>query len=293
MQQYVERIIHYLEYLRDTYGWQITVHDLGHFTYRYVQDFLPFRVHGNPYCIYLKNTPEIWDACISRQKRVLDSLKGSVCIGMCHCGVEEYILPVTNGTEKIGFVSISGYRKESQRAMEKITHICEKYQLNSGKTKKIYMEGLSDQIPDQTMVYTLAGPLVTMLEHLYLKEKEKYPESFKEKAQTNHVLEKALQYMEHFYRSPVTLQELCTHCNCSASYLSHMFKKQMGRNMNQYMNELRIAEARILLANTDDSITDIALNTGFSSLNYFTSTFTKICGCSPTDYRKKKTKNRA
>lgn len=292
MRKYVDQIIRYLRYLSDTYGWQITIHDLGHFTFRYMQEFLPFRVHSNSYCVYLKNTPEIWEACISRQKRVLNSLEEPIRLGMCHCGVEEYILPLTDGKEKIGFVSISGYRKETEKAMGKIAHICDKYQLNREKVKKIYREGLSDRIPDKEQVYTLAAPLVIMLEHLYLKEKEKYPECFEETFQQDTVLDRVLQYLEHFYAKPVKVQELCTHCGCSRSYLSHMFKKQTGKNISQYINELRIAEARILLADTDDSITDIALSTGFSSLNYFTGTFRKLCGCSPTFYRKEEKKKR-
>lgn len=288
MQEYVKQIINYIKYIKSTYGWQITVHDLCCFTTRYMSEFLPFRVHSNLYCIYMKNSTEIWDACIKRQLHILQKLKKPIQLGMCHCGVEEYILPIRSTNKNIGFISISGYRKEEKIALEKIGHIAEKYQLNVDTIRNHYFEGLSDQIPDMDLVYTLAGPLVTMLEYMYLKEKELYPDCFDSNLRDYSVFDNALQYIERFYREPITLEKLCSHCNCSKSYLSHMFKKKTGKNMNQYMNELRIAEAKVLLLETNRSITDIALSTGFSSVNYFTSTFHSVCNCSPREYRRNK-----
>lgn len=57
----------------------------------------------------------------------------------------------------------------------------------------------------------------------------------------------------------------------------------------EYLNLLRMEEARKLLAQTDFPITEIALKTGFSSSSYFSSLFRRMNGMSPSTYRNLRT----
>lgn len=284
---YVKQIVSYLEYLKNNYGWQITIHEFSCITGRYTAYFQPYLVHGNAFCIHVKNTAEVWDRCVERQTRVLKNLNAPIFFGMCHCGVEEYILPIKYKAENIGFISISGYRKNTDIALQKIAHVVEKYQLNLDEFKRSYFENLTPNIPEIDFVYTLMAPVVMMLEYLYIKQIEIYKYSLMTDRDDSFILSKVLQYLKRFYRERISLQDLCALCNCSCSYMSHMFKKQTGKSINQYINELRISEAKILLANTRLSITNVALQTGFSSSNYFANVFREHCCCSPTEYRKK------
>ena len=188
---------------------------------------------------------------------------------MCHCGVEEYILPITYKEKKIGFVSVSGYRQNADLALQKLFHASDKFQLNFSQMKQLYFEYLNPNIPDQEFVFTLMAPLITMLEYLYVKQQELYQQFDMEAHEESSVFLKALLYMERYYREPVTLSRLCEFCHCSCSYMSHIFKQRTGKNINQYRNELRINEAKTLLRSTSLSVTDIALSLGFSSPNYF------------------------
>lgn len=285
METHIKQIISYIEYLKSTFHWQITIHHFQYATGQYASLFSPYQVHNNPYCIYLKNTNEIWDTCISRQTQLLQKLDTPISFGMCHCGVEEYILPIHNKENNIGFVSVSGYRKNTEAALRKLTHVSDKYQLDPENTKKFYFEHLNPDVPDMDTVYTLVYPLISMLEYFYIKQKELYQDLDTMIPDEASALTRALLYLEHHYREHVTLQNLCTFCNCSSSYMSHMFKQQIGKSIREYVNELRINEAKMLLKSTNLPITDIALNVGFSSSNYFANVFREYCNCSPTDYR--------
>ena len=67
---------------------------------------------------------------------------------------------------------------------------------------------------------------------------------------------------------------------------SRTFKKLTGQSPMDYVIHYRIKIATILLKSTSKSITDIALEVGFSSSNYFTIAFKKITGLTPTEYKK-------
>ena len=75
-------------------------------------------------------------------------------------------------------------------------------------------------------------------------------------------------------------------CFLSESYLCRFFKNAMGVSITSYINKIRVEKAAILLKNTDESVTDIAFNVGFSDLNYFSRTFKKIMNCTPKEYKK-------
>ena len=163
MDTYIKQILSYLEYLTDTYHWQITIHDFHHINGRFISAFSPYHIHNNPFCIQLKNTREVWDACICRQPSLVHKLTKPIQFGMCHCGVEEFILPISYKEKKIGFISVSGYRTDTETALQKLTHVSEKFQLNFPHMKELYFDYLNPNVPSQSLVYTLmASALLTL-----------------------------------------------------------------------------------------------------------------------------------
>ena len=73
--------------------------------------------------------------------------------------------------------------------------------------------------------------------------------------------------------------------NLNSNYLSSYFKEQIGENFLGYVRKIRLEKAKELLANTDLSINDIAMLTGFSGDAVFIRNFKKYEGCTPGKYR--------
>lgn len=71
------------------------------------------------------------------------------------------------------------------------------------------------------------------------------------------------------------------------SYLSRIFKQEMGINLVEYMTKLRIHRAVVLLETTDLLIYEIADKVGYKSQHYFCAAFKKVLGVAPTEYRQK------
>ncbi len=82
------------------------------------------------------------------------------------------------------------------------------------------------------------------------------------------------------------LDELLKIAHMSRSNLMRIFRKATGQTPIEYLVRLRIQRAMELLRNTDQTITEIALATGFNDSNYFSRQFRRILGSSPREFRR-------
>ena len=85
---------------------------------------------------------------------------------------------------------------------------------------------------------------------------------------------------QHF-REPITLKDTAERFFMSSAYLGRIFQKAVGVPFKQYVNDLRIEEAKRLLRQTDKLIYEIAEETGFAESKYFVARFTAAAGVSP------------
>lgn len=100
------------------------------------------------------------------------------------------------------------------------------------------------------------------------------------------IVDKVKHYLELNRDKDITSEDICRHIGCSRSLVSHQFKACTGVGIREYLTMLRLEDAKILLKNSNLTITDIAFTVGFSSSNYFTNVFKKAAGMSPSEYRK-------
>ncbi len=96
---------------------------------------------------------------------------------------------------------------------------------------------------------------------------------------------KLLRYIDENYTRRITLGELCDYLNISISHLTRLFKTSTGYTIIEYINNMRIRKASGLLLHTDIPVSEIALETGFSSFSYFGKLFRACYGISPLRYR--------
>ena len=68
------------------------------------------------------------------------------------------------------------------------------------------------------------------------------------------------------------------------SIISKLFKNSMNMNLREYINQLRIEEAKRLLLSTSMSVSEIASNVGYYNISYFSTVFRKLCGVSPIEW---------
>ncbi|TVR69278.1 MAG: response regulator [Spirochaetaceae bacterium] len=90
---------------------------------------------------------------------------------------------------------------------------------------------------------------------------------------------------ENYHRPDLSLQMVCSALAVSKSYLSPIFKSHTGMTFVEYLTAVRIREAEALLGRTDLKVYEIAEKVGYRDAHYFSLTFRKQAGVSPSEYR--------
>lgn len=97
---------------------------------------------------------------------------------------------------------------------------------------------------------------------------------------------KSIEYISTHYDEKITTRQLADICNMSPSSFLKNFKALFNSTPMDYLASQRIAHAKLLLKNQDESVATIAQNTGFFDSAHFNKTFKRLTGVSPLSYRK-------
>ena len=99
-------------------------------------------------------------------------------------------------------------------------------------------------------------------------------------------LQTVTKWLAEHYCEPITISELSAHFGYEEAYFCRLFKKSIGLRPVEYIRIMRLEKARRLLKNTDDTISSIAGECGFSDSNYFARCFKQHYGMGAGDYRR-------
>lgn len=99
-------------------------------------------------------------------------------------------------------------------------------------------------------------------------------------------LQQAVEYMEKNYSSDLNMAVVSNYISMNYSVFSYEFKNYTGVNFVTYLRELRMNEAKKLLAETDKKVLEISQLVGYENEKHFMKQFKLVCGVSPSEYRK-------
>ena len=84
-----------------------------------------------------------------------------------------------------------------------------------------------------------------------------------------------------------SLDEIARHIGMNKYALCHYYKVHRGRTIMEELKHVRIAHAKRLLRYSSESVEEIGRRCGYDSHSYFSLRFREVCGCSPSEYRKR------
>jgi AraC-like DNA-binding protein len=99
-------------------------------------------------------------------------------------------------------------------------------------------------------------------------------------------LDMAMRFVLDNYSQDINLPCVARHCGLEPQAFSRLFKRQTGHTFARYVVLARIYAACSLLTQTHRPITDICFDVGFNNIANFNRQFFKICGRTPSDYRR-------
>ncbi|MBO9202709.1 MULTISPECIES: helix-turn-helix domain-containing protein [Niastella] len=98
-------------------------------------------------------------------------------------------------------------------------------------------------------------------------------------------IEKTLEYMNHNFDKPITLNEVARLANMSDAAFSRFFKQRTGNTFIDSLTEIRLGHASRMLIDTTQSIAEVAYHCGFNNISNFNRIFKKKKSCTPKDFR--------
>lgn len=138
---------------------------------------------------------------------------------------------------------------------------------------------------NKTNLYTYE--VLTSFSLLWLTVLKNITISFKaNNSKTNLRIQKFLKYIEYHYSEDITLEELSKSANVSKSECLRCFKLSLKTTPYKYVMEFRISKAIEMLQNSNKTISEIAIETGFNQVSYFGKCFKEKTGYSPSEFRK-------
>lgn len=102
---------------------------------------------------------------------------------------------------------------------------------------------------------------------------------------SNELICNILDYLDDNINKKISIDELSIYFSYDRFYIMKLFKKELGISLINYINHLRIFNSLKQIQYGNDSFMKVALSNGFFSLEYFSETFNKIMGVSPSVFK--------
>lgn len=238
----------------------------------------------NKYCKLIRSTVQGLNLCLQSDKEGCKQAfaKNLPHIHQCKAGLIDIFAPITVYDKMVGYISAGQIltEKPTEKSFSKISSFYKGLNINMSERKKAYLDTpvISEaKLNELVTLFTLLINYIAEMETKML---------FLNKTKDNDVICKTKGYILHNYMEPIHLNEIAKFVAISPEYLCRLFKKATGNTITEYINILRMENAKKILKSSDVKISGVAMETGFKSVSYFNRMFKKILGISPREFRK-------
>ena len=138
----------------------------------------------------------------------------------------------------------------------------------------------------ELLVYSQFLNFLAALGHSQLRANSFFPQArlYKQKEYIQR-LNQLMDYVDHHYTDDLDLDEVSALTGFSKYHFARLFKQYTNMTFCDYLGQRRLQAAEELLKKPDLSITEVSLQSGFSSLSTFNRMFRKYKNCTPSEYR--------
>lgn len=91
--------------------------------------------------------------------------------------------------------------------------------------------------------------------------------------------------MNHYMSETISLNAVAASVNMNPSYVSSIFRQEVGKTFVEYLTEIRMEKAKELLMCSSKKTSEIGYEVGYKDSHYFSYIFKKTQKCTPKEYR--------
>lgn len=210
--------------------------------------------------------------------------------------LHEYLSDTPGGEKLILLFDIGGYSQVSSlvpllKTLPPYVHIRQnEYPLEDARLQNYFWEidrlyGESDEFL-HISVYSLVTLILAQIGSMHLNDAPSVSVNDDPQRKNIDKLVSVTNYIDSHRSDDLSVEQLAEIAGFSKFHFERLFKSYMGVSCYQYITKRRVLMAQELLGDTDLSVMDIAMQSGFFSLSTFNRVFKDTNGCSPTEYRK-------
>ena len=297
-----ETLRHMLDNIILKYGVRINLADVAGFSRmenRLSDLFDHYCYHNNCFCNNMKKDKKTFPMCVKSKNRLCRIFrKGKEPFyGRCYMGLYEFYYPVRFQDQLISLICIGQFSGPKSESIALIQKKAERYELDYGACLRNYYHATKEidfSVADLNQDVWMVCNYMTLLYRNRIMEGAVHSSLSKEVSSTadyyqdKYIVATAMKFINRNFSDRISLNRIAEQCHCNAAYLSHLFRKETGVSTTHYINRCRVERAKHLLDITDLTVTQISGEVGFGDSGYFSRTFKKIQGLSPTQYRRRK-----
>lgn len=150
---------------------------------------------------------------------------------------------------------------------------------------EIYEEYFGDSILISAAIYYRVIEMLVLVGREYTGMRNNYDSTFSKQKEHTEKFMMVCDYIHEHCTEDLCLDDVAGIAGFSKYHFSRLFKSFTGLSFYKYLNKIRIEQAEKLLVDPALSITEVALQSGFSSLSAFIRMFKLIKDCTPTEFR--------
>ena len=271
MQEKIE-IKRIMKNLYDISGIRISLHDTEfNEIYSYPKEISHF-------CKYMQTFDGVKPGCIACDRKCFSHVKesGELFVYKCHLGLCEAAIPLYSFGVLSGYLMMGQFTDSDSLSIKNIINKTNHYVNDLNEAKQL-CESITtinrEQIEPYINIMTLLGEYLTSTNRAFSSSAD-LPKMIKE-------------YLNRNYKSKITIDTLSKKFGYCKVTITKCFKKAFGITIVDYLNTVRLEKAAEFIAKSNISFKQIANSCGFFDQNYFSKTFAKHFGLSPTEYRQK------
>jgi AraC-like DNA-binding protein len=233
--------------------------------------------HDSPFCSLIRTDPKALAQCLESDRHGCQQCKklNRIYSYTCHAGLTEIIAPVRYRNIVIGYMMF-GQVLPCDDVKQHWPHVwqrCQEYDVDKTELKEAYdqIHGIkNDQILASAQIMEACAGYLWLQRMVLLREDD--------------LPEKIINYIADHIASDLAIKTLCHRFNISRSKLYNIAGTYYGKAMGQLIKELRIDKAKELLESSNDAVSEVAAQVGYSDYNYFIRVFKREVGMTPKQY---------
>ncbi len=213
------------------------------------------------------------ESCIDSDKRILDkcTISKKPEMHVCHAGLVDIAAPILCGEEICGYIILGRMRRDIS-----LYSLGNYYPVNIRESLLLAYKSIP--IYSEERVMSLMSLVSMLASYIILNDLMT--------GETDELSECITKYIRENLHKSISVDEICRHVGISKNTLHRNMRRCKGVSLGEYILSERLSLAKRLLLNTEEPISSVCEQVGYSDASYFCKIFKRNVGISPLQYRK-------